>query len=69
MMSEKAYPLATKILQFTTQGYMDENGRPPNPRNRQVVGINSTSVVNYNPGCWKKKDIPTATRMFRVGYA
>lgn len=38
------------ILQFT-QGYMEEHGRPPTIREiGKAVGINSTSVVNYNLG-------------------
>ncbi len=50
-MSEK--PLSKRqqsILQFT-RGYMDEHGRPPTIREiGKAVGINSTSVVNYNLG-------------------
>ncbi len=50
-MSEK--PLSKRqqnILEFTS-GYMDENGRPPTIREiGKAVGINSTSVVNYNLG-------------------
>ena len=56
MMSEK--PLSSrqqKILQFT-RGYMDENGRPPTIREiGKAVGINSTSVVNYNLGKLEEK--------------
>ena len=38
------------ILQFT-RGYMEEHGRPPTIREiGKAVGINSTSVVNYNLG-------------------
>lgn len=48
-MNEK--PLSKRqqsILQFT-RGYMDEHGRPPTIREiGKAVGINSTSVVNYN---------------------
>jgi repressor LexA len=48
-MNEK--PLSKRqqsILQFT-QGYMGEHGRPPTIREiGKAVGINSTSVVNYN---------------------
>lgn len=48
-MTEK--PLSKRqqnILQFT-RGYLDENGRPPTIREiGKAVGINSTSVVNYN---------------------
>jgi repressor LexA len=50
-MSDK--PLSKRqqnILQFT-RGYMDEHGRPPTIREiGRAVGINSTSVVNYNLG-------------------
>jgi repressor LexA len=50
-MSEK--PLSKRqqnILQFT-RGYMDDHGRPPTIREiGKAVGINSTSVVNYNLG-------------------
>ncbi len=50
-MNEK--PLSKRqqsILQFT-RGYMDEHGRPPTIREiGKAVGINSTSVVNYNLG-------------------
>lgn len=38
------------ILQFT-HGYIEEHGRPPTIREiGKAVGINSTSVVNYNLG-------------------
>ena len=50
-MNEK--PLSKRqqsILQFT-HGYMEEHGRPPTIREiGKAVGINSTSVVNYNLG-------------------
>ena len=50
-MNEK--PLSKRqqsILQFT-HGYMTEHGRPPTIREiGKAVGINSTSVVNYNLG-------------------
>lgn len=43
------------ILQFT-RGYMDEHGRPPTIREiGKAVGINSTSVVNYNLGKLEEK--------------
>ena len=55
-MTEK--PLSKRqqnILQFT-RGYMDENGRPPTIREiGKAVGINSTSVVNYNRGKLEEK--------------
>lgn len=55
-MSEK--PLSKRqqsILQFT-RGYMDEHGRPPTIREiGKAVGINSTSVVNYNLGKLEEK--------------
>jgi repressor LexA len=55
-MTEK--PLSKRqqsILQFT-QGYMDEHGRPPTIREiGKAVGINSTSVVNYNLGKLEEK--------------
>ena len=55
-MTEK--PLSKRqqnILQFT-RGYMDENGRPPTIREiGKAVGINSTSVVNYNLGKLEEK--------------
>ncbi len=55
-MSEK--PLSKRqqnILEFT-RGYMDENGRPPTIREiGKAVGINSTSVVNYNLGKLEEK--------------
>jgi repressor LexA len=55
-MNEK--PLSKRqqnILQFT-RGYMDEHGRPPTIREiGKAVGINSTSVVNYNLGKLEEK--------------
>ncbi len=55
-MNEK--PLSKRqqnILQFT-RGYMEENGRPPTIREiGKAVGINSTSVVNYNLGKLEEK--------------
>lgn len=55
-MSEK--PLSKRqqnILQFT-RGYMDDHGRPPTIREMgKAVGINSTSVVNYNLGKLEEK--------------
>lgn len=55
-MSEK--PLSKRqqnILHFT-QGYVDEHGRPPTIREiGKAVGINSTSVVNYNLGKLEEK--------------
>lgn len=55
-MTEK--PLSKRqqnILQFT-RGYMDEHGRPPTIREiGKAVGINSTSVVNYNLGKLEEK--------------
>jgi repressor LexA len=55
-MSEK--PLSKRqqsILQFT-RGYMDAHGRPPTIREiGKAVGINSTSVVNYNLGKLEEK--------------
>lgn len=55
-MTEK--PLSKRqqsILQFA-RGYMDENGRPPTIREiGKAVGINSTSVVNYNLGKLEEK--------------
>lgn len=55
-MSDK--PLSKRqqnILQFT-RGYMDEHGRPPTIREiGKAVGINSTSVVNYNLGKLEEK--------------
>ena len=55
-MSEK--PLSKRqqsILQFT-RGYMNEHGRPPTIREiGKAVGINSTSVVNYNLGKLEEK--------------
>lgn len=43
------------ILQFT-RGYMDDHGRPPTIREiGKAVGINSTSVVNYNLGKLEEK--------------
>lgn len=55
-MSEK--PLSKRqqnILEFT-RGYMDEHGRPPTIREiGKAVGINSTSVVNYNLGKLEEK--------------
>lgn len=43
------------ILQFT-HGYMEEHGRPPTIREiGKAVGINSTSVVNYNLGKLEEK--------------
>ncbi len=55
-MNEK--PLSKRqqdILQFT-QGYMGEHGRPPTIREiGKAVGINSTSVVNYNLGKLEEK--------------
>jgi len=55
-MNEK--PLSKRqqdILQFT-QGYMTEHGRPPTIREiGKAVGINSTSVVNYNLGKLEEK--------------
>ncbi len=55
-MSEK--PLSKRqqnILQFT-RGYMDDHGRPPTIREiGKAVGINSTSVVNYNLGKLEEK--------------
>ncbi len=55
-MSEK--PLSKRqqsILQFT-RGYLDEHGRPPTIREiGKAVGINSTSVVNYNLGKLEEK--------------
>lgn len=55
-MSEK--PLSKRqqnILHFT-RGYMDEHGRPPTIREiGKAVGINSTSVVNYNLGKLEEK--------------
>ena len=56
MMTEK--PLSKRqqsILQFT-RGYMDDHGRPPTIREiGKAVGINSTSVVNYNLGKLEEK--------------
>jgi len=55
-MSEK--PLSKRqqnILEFT-RGYMDDHGRPPTIREiGKAVGINSTSVVNYNLGKLEEK--------------
>ena len=55
-MSDK--PLSKRqqsILQFT-RGYMDDHGRPPTIREiGKAVGINSTSVVNYNLGKLEEK--------------
>ena len=55
-MNEK--PLSKRqqsILQFT-HGYMEEHGRPPTIREiGKAVGINSTSVVNYNLGKLEEK--------------
>lgn len=43
------------ILQFT-RGYIDDHGRPPTIREiGKAVGINSTSVVNYNLGKLEEK--------------
>ena len=43
------------ILQFT-HGYMEDHGRPPTIREiGKAVGINSTSVVNYNLGKLEEK--------------
>ena len=55
-MNEK--PLSKRqqsILQFT-HGYMEDHGRPPTIREiGKAVGINSTSVVNYNLGKLEEK--------------
>jgi repressor LexA len=55
-MSEK--PLSKRqqnILQFT-RNYLDEHARPPTIREiGKAVGINSTSVVNYNLGKLEEK--------------
>ncbi len=70
-MSEK--PLSKRqqnILQFT-RGYMDEHGRPPTIREiGKAVGINSTSVVNYNLGKLVEKGLidrdPDVSRGLRL---
>jgi repressor LexA len=67
-MNEK--PLSKRqqsILQFT-HGYMEEHGRPPTIREiGKAVGINSTSVVNYNLGKLEEKGLsrPRPRRLAR----
>lgn len=50
-MSEKPLSKRQQSILHFTRGYMDEHGRPPTIREiGKAVGINSTSVVNYNLG-------------------
>jgi repressor LexA len=55
MMDKPLSKRQQSILEFT-RGYMDEHGRPPTIREiGKAVGINSTSVVNYNLGKLEEK--------------
>lgn len=55
-MSEKPLSKRQQNILYFTRGYMDEHGRPPTIREiGKAVGINSTSVVNYNLGKLEEK--------------